>query len=574
MPISIQAQEDDVLRKLEAQGYKLDGKIEQISDTVIDRGVVINPFWHNMFIFAEGGGNMFAGDFSTYGEFKDRIAPAWSIGIGKWFTPVFGMNLQFGMGKSKGFMDENDPTPYCYGDIITNAKGNRYWKTKNSWWEASANFMLNLSRAFLGYEGPDTNKRRHQFYLNLGLGYVHHTGRKAEDLAFDDWSGRAELQYSYFFSKKKNLSLDVKAHAIAYQTNFDNYIKGKQIDANFGAAIGLTYYLKNNVWRNNTSTKYVTNYLTHKVEIVSKRVPKYEQLTFYVFYPNNYSGRNDAPQIEGAAVNAIDYLANGIFTQKQYKDNGKVASRLAEGKSARGLDYVDLPTTKAYEAASDDMPRGYEISTKPMSLSTSKNDLANFKNKYEYYYAPIWDGSHEWGYRIDDATKGQVLSRSDNYLETASFGLNSNLGLKYVEENLEKRKNPNIYSFADVYAAIEGNGGYIMNYTDNDKVAKLRQIFNEATITNVSITGVATSQDNNSDENTRMTRNATLAQNRAQTVLSWLKGSKVEKLKAADANIFMVNETSGPIHQVDDKSTQELGAKLHRYVKVCINYIY
>lgn len=43
--------------------------------------------------------------------------------------------------------------------------------------------------------------------------------------------------------------------------------------------------------------------------------PEYRTFTFYVFYPNNYSGRNDAPVVSDAKVHSMDYLAGGIFTQ-------------------------------------------------------------------------------------------------------------------------------------------------------------------------------------------------------------------------------------------------------------------
>ena len=39
-----------------------------------------------------------------------------------------------------------------------------------------------------------------------------------------------------------------------------------------------------------------------------------------MFYPNNYSGCNDAPTVADARVNTIDYLVSGIYTQKRFSD--------------------------------------------------------------------------------------------------------------------------------------------------------------------------------------------------------------------------------------------------------------
>ena len=52
-----------------------------------------------------------------------------------------------------------------------------------------------------------------------------------------------------FFSRKKNFSLDLKARATLYQTNFDgitvksNGEDSHWFDANVGLSVGFTYYL-------------------------------------------------------------------------------------------------------------------------------------------------------------------------------------------------------------------------------------------------------------------------------------------------------------------------------------------
>lgn len=78
--------------------------------------------------------------------------------------------------------------------------------------------MFNLSRLIYGYEGKNSERLKNQFIFTVGIGGVHHFNTPARR---NEWSGHFELQYSRFFSKKKDWSLDFKLHSILYQTNFD-----------------------------------------------------------------------------------------------------------------------------------------------------------------------------------------------------------------------------------------------------------------------------------------------------------------------------------------------------------------
>ena len=298
-------------------------------------------------------------------------------------------------------------------------------------------------------------------------------------------------------------------------------------------------------------------------------------LTFFVFYPNNYSGRNDAPQISTSSVNAIDYLAGGIFTQKQYADADKVAARILAGQSLNGLTTVDLPTEKAdRDFAVNYVPRGYEmLEGTPISLSLDYETMKEFREKAGYYYAPIFDGMNVWKYRIDDATLGQHLLSSANYQETNSYGLNAHAGLGTVTRFMEVGEDDELVSFADVYAALNANEGYVSQFTDEAAVAHVRKILNKGIVVLIQVEGLATSQDNYSGADASRVgteRNAALAENRANTVISWLTGHK--ELKDVKSQIYLVNNQDG-IRTVNDPSTRGLNAKLNRCVKVRIRYM-
>ena len=196
------------------------------------------------FGYATGGVHTFLGDYSNYGPFSGTLSPDFSIGIGKWVTPGFGFKAEFIRSNSRGYT--NPGYGYRYGDIMTNAQGQQYRKMKTNWWDLSINGMFNLTRMIYGYEGYNSPRLKNQFIMSFGIGGVHHMGLQGTG-SDNEWSGHAELQYSRFFTKRKNFSFDVKARALVYQTNFDleygNRDRAAQkFDANVGIDLGFTYY--------------------------------------------------------------------------------------------------------------------------------------------------------------------------------------------------------------------------------------------------------------------------------------------------------------------------------------------
>lgn len=550
--------------------------------------VVTNKFGKNWFLFAAGGAHAFFGDYSNLGPFKTTISPDFSIGVGKWFTPGIGLKVEFILPtNSRGYT--RDAHNWAYGEPMVDKEGN-YWRFKTHWWDLSANVILNLSRLFRGYEGMNNNKQMNQFMIAAGIGVVHHTGFKDSYGSQNEISAHTELQYSRFFTKSKKWSLDLKLRGLFYQTNFDgehgygDYV-ARKVDFNLGVNIGFTWYLdkkRSNGWAESTTAYYQRDFRQRDVIVVNQKEvvveegkPQQGTMTFYVFYPNNYSGRNDAPLVEDAAVNTLDYLAGGLFTQKRYQDTKTVTSKLLSGNSLNGLQIEDIPTEHAEELSfAKDLPRGYEMSsTVPLSLSLNPEEMANFREKEGFYYAPIYDGSHVWQYRIDDATKGQTLLDNANYAESQTFGLNSHEGLDIIRENMRLDGNDELVSFADIYAAINGNEGYIAQFTDEETVNRIKDILENGVITMVQTEGMATSQDNYSGANADKVgeeRNSALSENRANSVMKWLQEN--ESLANALYQSFFTNGKN-TINEVTDTSTQGLDAKLNRGVKVRIHYL-
>lgn len=558
-------------------------------DTVLEpMRVVTNKFGKNWFLFATAGAHTFIGDYSNLGPFKNTISPDFSIGVGKWFTPGIAVKVEYmPYSTSRGYT-ANPNEAWGYGEPVYGSDGQfLYRKWKTGWWDLSASVILNLSRLFRGYEGMNNTKMMNQFMISAGIGIVGHTGFKNDYGSKHEISAHTELQYSRFFTKSKKISLDFKVRGLFYQTNFDNehgygdYAASK-VDCNVGVDIGFTWYLdkkRNNGWAESVTEYYQRDYrqmdvlvVNQKDVVVEEGKPQQGTMTFYVFYPNNYSGRNDAPLVEGAEVNTLDYLAGGLFTQKRYRDTSNATSKLLSGNSLNGLEIVDIPTEQAEVLSfATDLPRGYEMSaTTPLSLSLNPDAMAEFREKEGFYYAPIFDGSHVWQYRIDDATKGQTLLDNANYAETQTYGLNSHEGLDIVRENMKYDGNDELVSFADIYAAINGNEGYIAQFTDEETVNHIKDILENGVITMIQTEGMATSQDNNNSSALGEERNSTLSENRANSVMKWLQ----ENENLADA-LYQSFLTAGnnTVNEVNDQSTRGLDAKLNRGVKVRIHYI-
>ena len=535
--------------------------------------VVSNPFRQNWFVFGTAGAHTFRGDYSKDGPFLGTVSPDFSVGFGKWFMPWLALKAEFILSDSRGYT-EYKSGHYGYGDWITGNPG--YRKMKTGWWDLGGSAILNLTRLYYGYEGYGVRDRMGQLMAAAGIGAVHHMGYGHSYGSDNELSAHLELQYSQFFNAKKNVSLDIKARALLYQSNFDlEYGQAdhaaQHVDANLGLNVGLTFYLGKkgaNGWRRGGSTVHEREYKETQKTIVRvkeedrPRAVKSGTLTFFVFYPNNYSGRNDAPIVAGAPVNAIDYLAGGLFTQKQYTDG-----------SLRSI--VDLPTERAdKDFAVNFVPRGYEmLAGQPLSLSLDKADMQAFADKAGFWYAPINDGPHTWQYRIDDATLGQQLLSGENYKESESFGLNAHSGLATVRRYMDLDEADELVSFADVYAAMTSNKGYISQFTDSETVEMIRDILDRGAILLIQADGLATSQDNYSGadaERVGLERNSALADNRANTVISWLTADP--RMRDVRSQSFIYNN-KGDIRTVDDPSTRGLNAKLNRCVKVRIRYM-
>lgn len=231
-----------------AQNEKVTSNVYTHTDTVTvvnnSLEVITNPFWSNWFVQGNVGVNSYRGD-NPVGSLKTRLTPQFNVGIGKWITPGMGMQVQFTGFHSKAHKGVEGL--YTRGSqMYTDANGKNYWKERIDWYDISVNGMFNLSRLILGYEGDNSPKRLNQFIASIGIGATHHYNLPYGSA--NEWSGHLELQYSRFFSARKNLSLDVKFRGLYYETQYDGVKNHQKYDQNVSLNIGMTYYLRRRGW--------------------------------------------------------------------------------------------------------------------------------------------------------------------------------------------------------------------------------------------------------------------------------------------------------------------------------------
>lgn len=291
------------------------------------------------------------------------------------------------------------------------------------------------------------------------------------------------------------------------------------------------------------------------------------KLSFFVFYPNDYSGVDDNPD------DVMAYLLNGVGT---------------------GL----ASPTWSNQSASDWFPReeivyennvigGYEtISDKGISLiesgsttedvfigkvSLKENDSINhsiYVLKGETSSIP-W--KRRWYYRADKSRLNELLKYRRSYLDNASFGLNIPNGSAYVRKAYGVGEEDYLYSLADVVAAISKDDALkktirSRKLCDESKVNELVSLLSSHEISHVRCIGMASVEGNNPSEEINDARNDVLMKDRAQTAKRWMMGSSVSLMNAKVEAI--TGGTNGDKTMRDD--TDDLKNKIYRSARVDI----
>lgn len=345
-----------------------------------------------------------------------------------------------------------------------------------------------------------------------------------------------------------------------------------------------------------------------KVDTVFKdeveKSPNTDVFTFFVFYPNDYSGVG-----ENDNNYAIEYLLNGIGTwrlttwnvgnvkfyseddAKEYCDEKLYSYSVIKEKYGEESYHPAFTFCNAHTTINGDfsfrLRGGYEIRVNDtLSLMSSikvPNDylktfiVAKYGEEDERYICTqigpssehVWDC--KWYYRVDSGNSKtnrttEKLKLQNSYFDTHSFGLNSKNGKQSISDefNVDKEK---LFSFTEMFIAFESSNYNSANSVlagtfDYNSIKKIKDIFSKKEkIKEIVCIGQASVQGNSSPESKNVERNKELAKQRAETIQKWL----IRKTGLKNVRIETISPQGEKTKDVSDKLN-----KLHRCVRVDI----
>lgn len=287
------------------------------------------------------------------------------------------------------------------------------------------------------------------------------------------------------------------------------------------------------------SNSYYTKAEKAKVEdpVVDEDIPdEVTNITFYVFYPNNYSGVYDTI---GSDVEAIAYLLNGANAQKKKGSN--------DYREDYHLSLSDTNSFTQFNGIGYEMGRGAitnttNVNTGPIYGSAVRWNTAISKGSSTYTEYNRNGAKREWWYRIDgkyeipksgDVNKNtydQVLLNNSNYEDRTDNALN--FSVENVKSLFNDDDDETIYSLAEMVAGLTTDEN-IKNYLiglglDESRVKEISDKFKTSKIVSVKGIGFSNSHGNNASSSTNANRNDILARERVNTAINWFKSCKTE----------------------------------------------
>lgn len=338
-----------------------------------------------------------------------------------------------------------------------------------------------------------------------------------------------------------------------------------------------------------------------KVDEEPETMPEEEMFQFLVFYPNNYSGKDDYKG--NGVVNPIHYLMAGVGAQKEILgDNGQMLpyeqadkyksqnvhdfpvdfnkACVVSGVTYGGYEIRDgIGVSTRNDQTATNLIHQVQIGSEPKMLVKSLSKTAQKGEKRQIHTGKqkIQWHKQRYYYRADEETLSQILIGDENdgavsYIDKTSYQFNS-VNVEEAAQYWGLKDIDRTYSLAEVFTVLEPTySSYSKPFCRAGKAEELKNIIDnyKDNITQIRFRGRASSQANNESEKVNAARNTTLARHRATTVKEWLK-----KNLRADAEdlctdvLFDFDRTRN--EPVQDDSNDKL-AKLNRFCLVEVYY--
>ena len=323
-------------------------------------------------------------------------------------------------------------------------------------------------------------------------------------------------------------------------------------------------------WVNPTPMDYVFESKDEVVEELVNQLDKKDdvptdaesEITFFTFFPNNYSGNTD-----NNTDFSIGYLLAGVGAQMNYTAFGQ---------------WDNIPISfKRFEIDSTHGNIGYEMRNSGITNNQSYNKIVGCKNSTTMSYGNNgWNGvtvyepdnNKNWEYRIDGSYSvpqgnniwknnyAQTLSTANSYKDTRGTSLNTKIAGIPTELVSDKK---NLYSFGEVAYTIASKKDYViktylsslLDSTDDERMQHLASLL-ENKVEEITVEGFANSQGHSQ-------ANDVLASSRGKLILNWLKTYlNCKEAKIQDAKVQPVS--------TKDENAQD--AKIYRCAKCTIRF--
>ena len=304
-----------------------------------------------------------------------------------------------------------------------------------------------------------------------------------------------------------------------------------------------------------------------KDEIESNNGEKYIQ--FFVFFPNNYSGKSDK-------IDTMAYLMNGVATNK-YKVGDTVTDLEPvtnsfmtvnwevvggyEMREGTGISIVKEPTDG--DKITNVNYGGREVEL--VKITGDELTPLNTNNKRKYYYRVDEDKDV-----VNQVFVGRENEGAVSYIDYNSYQLNSSNYTRAVS-HFRIDDADSTYSFAEVFVALKGDYNGVFNGLYREKaVSTLESILSggNGKIKEIICVGHASKQGNNASKSVNEKRNDILAEERGKSVKRWLSSHFHDSsIKFTSEGLpFDTQENSDPNDSNDEQ------AKLNRFAFVRIIY--
>lgn len=214
-----------------AQEQKATRVEKQQTQTTEENADTWKSYGGEWFFGVGAGAQYYIGDHNRQADIKDNLTPSVKAYVGRWFTPIWGLRLQYQGYQCNGLTVSYEAN-HAVGDLIQFNNGSWGYKQQFNYLNLSADVMFNMTQLIYG---KGVQKCVNVIpYLGAGWAYVY-TKPVADSFSF----GGGFLT-TCKLAKHLNLVLDL--HAMILQDKWDDIRGGRHGEGIVDASLGLNYH--------------------------------------------------------------------------------------------------------------------------------------------------------------------------------------------------------------------------------------------------------------------------------------------------------------------------------------------